>query len=410
VSHRLSAVKKEKPLKPNTLPKVRIRARSASVAALLPVAALTLALAGCADDEVRPADAQNPMGDSATAAVADSDGPPAAANGDGGVSAPRAYAFGSSAAESAQCMDDLRQRLSTAAAAQKADSATKSPGAGRNPAYAERYGWYPDMPEFMDGSILPCSRIVAYYGHPSSTRMGALGEFPKEEMLRRFKAQVAEWEKADPSTPVVPALHMVSVVAQSEPGTAGKYRTITSDEKVSEVYGWAKEAGAIFIVDIQVGQDDIRNILPRFDWILKNPDVHLAVDPEFYMRGGVKPGAKIGTMDASDINYVTEHLAKLVREHNLPPKVLIIHRFTRPMVTNYKQIKLRPEVNFVLHMDGWGAPWLKYDSYQDYVVQEPIQFTGWKNFYHNDTKKGDPLVTPAELVKLFPAPLYIQYQ
>ena len=202
----------------------------------------------------------------------------------------------------------------------------------------------------------------------------------------------------------------MSVVAQGDPGTSGKYRTITGDAKVNEVYGWAKEAGAIFIVDIQVGTDDIRNILPRFDWILKNPDVHLAVDPEFYMRDGVRPGAKIGTMYASDINYVTEHLAKLVRDNNLPPKVLVIHRFTRNMVTNTPQIILRPEVQIVMDMDGWGAPWLKRDSYRDYVVREPVEYTGFKLFYHNDTKSGEPLMTPQDLLKLHPQPLYIQYQ
>jgi hypothetical protein len=240
--------------------------------------------------------------------------------------------------------------------------------------------------------------------------MGALGEFPKDEMLRRFKSQIEAWRKADPNTPVVPALHMVSVVAQGEPGTSGKYRTITSDEKVNEVYGWAKEAGGIFIVDIQVGQDDIRNILPRFEYILKNPDVHLAVDPEFYMRDGVVPGRKIGTMYARDINYVSEYLANLVRQNNLPPKVLIIHRFTRGMVPDAENVQLRPEVQVVMHMDGWGAPWLKYDSYRDYILRHPVQFTGWKNFYHNDTKKGDPLTSPRDLIQLYPEPLYVQYQ
>ena len=357
----------------------------------------------------KTAEAQNPMGDAVTEAVADTDGPPPSQAPTPAAVAKSSAGFGSSAAAAQACMTRHQARLDSAAAAQQADSTTRHK-AGQKAPYAKRHGWYPAMPEFREGAILPCSRIVAYYGHPASTRMGALGEFPKDEMLRRFKAQVAEFEKADPATPVVPALHMVSVVAQGDAGTSGKYRTITADAKVTEVYEWAKEAGAIFIVDIQPGQDDIRNILPRFEWILKNPDVHLAVDPEFYMRDGVLPGRKIGTMYASDINYVSGYLAELVRKYDLPPKVLIIHRFTRPMVKNYKDIVLRPEVQYVSHMDGWGAEWLKLDSYQDYVVQEPIQFTGWKNFYHNDTKKGDPLVTPATLMKLHPVPLYIQYQ
>lgn len=385
---------------------LRGSARAASLGVV--VLAATLALGGCASDDVEPVEAQNPMGDNATADAADRDGmpdPEETANGNG-----HAYRFGSSAAESARCLTALQERITSAAAAQRGDSTAKSPGAGRDPARAERHGWYPEMPAFRDGSILPCARIVAYYGHPSSARMGVLGEYPKDEMLERLREQVDAWREADPATPVVPALHMVSVVAQGEPGSTGTYRTISSDEKVTQVYEWAKEAGGIFIVDIQAGQDDIRNILPRFEWILQNPDVHLAIDPEFYMRDGVVPGRKIGTMYASDINYASEYLAGLVEKYDLPPKVLVVHRFTRPMIRDYRDVRLRPEVQIVVNMDGWGAPWLKFDSFADYIVQEPIQFAGWKNFYHNDTKNGDPLLLPLDLLRLHPVPLYVQYQ
>lgn len=380
------------------------------LARLLP---LVVALAACSADAGEQAQvaAAAPAPDSAALATAGGDVAEPAGQADSvAAGLPDARRFGSTAAASAACMQTLEQRLASAADAEQADSTAQRPRAGHSAVFARNRGWYPTMPAFRDGSILPCSRIVAYYGHPSSTRMGALGEFPKDDMLRRLNAQVEEWRQADPSTPVVPALHMVAVVAQGEPGTSGHYRTITGDAKVNEVYEWAKEAGAIFIVDLQVGTDDVRNILPRFDWLLKNPDVHLGVDPEFYMRDGVRPGRRIGTMYASDINYVSEHLAKLVREHDLPPKVLVIHRFTRNMVRNSPDIRLRPEVNVVMHMDGWGAPWLKFDSYRDYMVAEPVQFGGWKNFYHNDTKKGDPLVTPGQMLRLHPPPLYIQYQ
>jgi 2-hydroxychromene-2-carboxylate isomerase len=289
-----------------------------------------------------------------------------------------------------------------------------SPGkynAGEDPEFAQRHGWPVKTPPTLPGSILPGKRIVAYYGNPLSKKMGALGEYPKDEMLRRLKGEVAKWEAADPSLPVQPALHLVAVTAQGEAGKAGKYRMIMPDKIINQVYDWAKEANAILFIDIQTGHSDIRTILPRFEWLLKNPDVHLGMDPEFNMlKSGKKPGTKIGTYDAADINYAAGYLQELVKKHNLPPKVFVVHRFTRNMVTNANKIALRPEVQIVMNMDGWGAPWLKRDSYQDYIVAEPVEYTGFKLFYHNDTKKGDPLMTPHEVLKLNPKPIYIQYQ
>lgn len=283
--------------------------------------------------------------------------------------------------------------------------------AGEDPSYAKQRGWPVKCPPSLPGAILPDKRVVAYYGNPLSKRMGALGEFPKDDMLRRLKAEVVRWEKADPSHPVQPALHLIAVVAQGEPGKAGKYRMVMPDKVVNEVYGWAKEANAILFIDIQTGHDNIRNILPRFEWILKNPDVHLGIDPEFNLiKSGKVPGSKIGTYDADDINYVTGYLSQLVKKYNIPPKLFTVHRFTRNGVTNSKNITLRPEVQIIMHMDGWGAPWLKRDSYKDYIVSEPVQYTGFKIFYHNDSKKGDPLLSPQEVLRLEPKPLYIQYQ
>jgi hypothetical protein len=271
--------------------------------------------------------------------------------------------------------------------------------------------WPVKMPPALPGAILPAKRIVAYYGNPLDKRMGVLGEYPKDQMLSMLEKEVARWSKADPSHPVVPALHMVVTTAQGAPGKNGLYRLWMRDSLVNEVYSWAKSKKAIFFLDIQIGMSTVQNEMPRLRPFLENPDVHMALDPEFAMRvAGVPPGRKIGTMDAEDINWAVNYLDEIVRSKNLPPKILIVHRFTRKMVTNADKIRFTPNVQVVMDMDGWGPPWLKFDSYHDYVKKEPVQFTGFKLFYHNDTKKGDPLLTPSEVLRLNPRPLYIQYQ
>ena len=282
---------------------------------------------------------------------------------------------------------------------------------GEDPNFARSQGWPVAMPPLLPGSILPCRRVVAYYGNPLSTRMGILGEFPKDEMLRRFQAAVAEWNTADPQHPVLPALHMIVSVAQPHPGRSGLYRNWMPDSLIEEVYSWAQSAGAIMILDLQIGQSTVAAEVPRVAHFLQRPDVHLALDPEFAMRNGRVPGEYVGTIDAADINWASNYLAGLVREHGLPPKLLLVHRFTRPMVTNASAIELRPEVQVIMDMDGWGAPHLKRSSYHSYVVREPVQFTGFKLFYHNDRRgHGRPIMSPADVLRLRPQPLYIQYQ
>ncbi len=270
--------------------------------------------------------------------------------------------------------------------------------------------WPVKGPALLPGSLLPSSRIVAYYGTPLSKKMGILGELPPNEMLAKLDRTVQEWQKADPSTRVIPALHFIAVVAQGAPGRDGKYKLRMTDSLVERVYNMARSKNALTFLDIQVGKSTVQEEMPRLESFLKRPDVHFGLDPEFSMKFGDPPGKKIGTMSAADINWAIDYLAKIVSANNLPPKVLVVHRFTRPMVTNYKAIKLDPRVQVVIDMDGWGAPWLKYDSYRDYVAAEPVQFTGFKIFYHNDTKSGEPILTPAEVLLLTPRPVYIQYQ
>jgi hypothetical protein len=268
--------------------------------------------------------------------------------------------------------------------------------------------WPPKMPAPLPGSILPAKRVIAFYGNPLSKRMGILGEFDTDDMLRKLDAEVAEWNRLDPSHPVQPALHLIAVVAQGDAGRDGKYRLRMDSTLIEQVYGWAKRRNAILFVDVQVGLSTLQQELPWLERFLKRPEVHLGIDPEFSMKDGTKPGRKIGTYDATDINYATRYLAELVDKYKLPPKILVVHRFTKKGVTNANQIRLDPKVQIVMHMDGFGAPWLKRDSFYSYIKKEPVQFAGWKQF--TKAKNDKPTTPRTEILRLWPVPLYIQLQ
>lgn len=263
---------------------------------------------------------------------------------------------------------------------------------------------YPDY-----GALLPFNRIVAYYGNLYSRGMGVLGEYPEDVMLAKLDAEVKKWEAADPNTPVIPALHYIAVVAQAGPAKTGKYIARMPDSEIDKVLAMADKIHGVVFLDVQVGQSTVQTEIPLLKKYLMLPNVHLGIDPEFSMKHGERPGTVIGTFDAADVNFTAEYLSSIAKQNNLPPKILVVHRFTRPMVTNYKKITPLPEVQIVMDMDGFGAQGNKLNTYKQYIANEPVQFTGFKLFYKNDSVKGG-LLTPGQLLKLSPIPVYIQYQ
>jgi hypothetical protein len=267
--------------------------------------------------------------------------------------------------------------------------------------------WPVKGPEPLPGSLIPEHRIVAFYGNPLSKRMGILGEIDPDEMLRRLEEKATEWAAADSGQKVLPALHLIATVAQGYPGPARKYRLQMPDSVIERVANWAEERGWLLILDVQVGVSTIEQELPVLVPYLKRPYVHLALDPEFAMKDGKRPGTDwMGRMDAAEVNHAVEVLAKIVEEQSLPPKILVVHRFTRNMLTNASQIRLDPRVQVVIDMDGYGSPGSKMGAYRWFVVRHPVQYTGFKLFFKNDK----PMMKPGEVLQLYPKPMYIQYQ
>ena len=283
----------------------------------------------------------------------------------------------------------------------------------------ERFAWEPDaqrgprsaatpfpLPPALPGSVVPARRIVAYYGNQLSSRMGILGEATPPQMLARLKEQARAYAVADPKTPVQPALELVAIVAQEGAGRDGLYRLKMDDEIIEEVAQWAESNNFLLILDVQPGRNsfapEVQSLMP----FLKRPYVHLALDPEFAMGPNELPGEEIGSVDAAAINRTIQTLAELVTAENLPPKLLLVHRFTERMVTNYRQIRPDPRVQVAIVMDGFGTPEAKISKYDALVGDQRVQYAGFKLFYRQD----QPVMTPRQVLELDPAPHVVIYQ
>jgi hypothetical protein len=266
----------------------------------------------------------------------------------------------------------------------------------------ERLAWENALP----GAVLPGRRIVSYYGNPLTATMGVLGELPPKEMMARLRQQAAAYAAADPGRPVQPAIELVAIVAQQGAGPDGMYRLRMDTELIDEVARWAEENDFLLILDVQAGRSPVAAEVQVMLPFLKRPFVHLALDPEFTMGPNQRPGQAIGSIDAEAINETIRTLGELVTTEQLPPKLLMVHRFTENMVTNYRNIELDPRVQVAIVMDGFGAPAAKISKHRDLVRDQPVQFSGFKLFYRHDV----PVILPEEVLQLNPSPDIVIYQ
>lgn len=257
------------------------------------------------------------------------------------------------------------------------------------------------------GGPLARGRMVSYYGHPLSGAMGALGQFEPEAMVRELKEQTEAYTKADPDRPAIPTIELIASVAQPTPGPDGLYLTPTETFWIDKYAKLAEENDCLLLLDIQIGYSTIADEVERLMPYLEQPNVHLAIDTEYDMIPPAIPAQEIGSSPGEDIMQAARTLSRLVEEKNLPPKVLIIHQFQDGMIQDKEMLRPVPNVEMVLHADGFGTPFQKFEKYDALVRDEPIQYGGFKLFYDQDT----PLLSPEQVLdRLEPNPAVLSYQ
>lgn len=285
------------------------------------------------------------------------------------------------------------------------DSSPTAPGSsGTTPTGATSTGRGP--PELPRGgrSVFPEHRIVAYYGAPQSEELGTLGEGSPSDAAERIPERASFYEREE--RPVLPAFELIATIATRAPGADGRHRNRQSEETIRDYLEAIREVRGLLILDIQPGRADFRDEVRALDELLAEPDVALALDPEWSMGPGEVPGQTIGSTDAVTVNDVSEHLADLVREHDLPTKPLIVHQFTPEMIRDKDELVARDEVPLVISVDGFGTKAAKRSKWRALHSDREGVYNAIKLFYKEDVG----LLSPSELFELEPTPDMVIYE
>jgi hypothetical protein len=252
-------------------------------------------------------------------------------------------------------------------------------------------------------TIFPDYRVVAFYGAPQSHALGALGIGSPDHAARRLARQAEPYAKK--TRPVMLAFELLADVANHDAGRDGLYRTRQPPSIINRYLAAARRAKALLILDIQPGHADFLTETRRLDRWLREPDVGLALDPEWHTPGAV-PGTRIGSVQADDVNAVARHVAAIVRRYQLPEKLFVVHQFTPNMIAGKARVQHPPGLAVTMNVDGFGDRPNKIAKYREFTHDGTRFHRGYKLFYEEDTN----LMTPGSVLALQPRPDFIVYE
>lgn len=265
----------------------------------------------------------------------------------------------------------------------------------------------PELPAGVHPSFFDAGQVVSYYGFPGIPVMGALGKYDPVTAIAEVSRLAADYDASNGDLLAIPALHLIVATAQPEPGPSGTYLHRMAAGEIRRYVEATRAAGALLFLDVQIGWADPLTEVQQIEWALREPHVHLALDPEFATRPDQEPpGSAIGTLVAPDVNAVQRYLAGLVREERLPRKVLVLHQFQDQMLAGQSTYDAVPEVEITIDMDGFGADWVKLDKYAIYALAPYAERPAIKLFFEWD----EPLMPPARLNALATPPALVIYQ
>jgi hypothetical protein len=209
---------------------------------------------------------------------------------------------------------------------------------------------------------------------------------------------------------IMPVLEVITTIVQGSPGRDHKYRVRLSDARIETYLKAARRHRAMLLLNIQPGRANFIDEARTYRKWLEQPDVGLALDPEWAMDAHQVPGRTFGHTTGAELDEVAAYLADIVARKDLPEKVLVYHQLAPSIVRHESGLKAHRGVALVKSVDGIGVRAAKINTYRRVNKTTPKHVhPGFKLFYTEDRKSGR-LMTPQQVLGVKPRPEYVLYE
>lgn len=256
--------------------------------------------------------------------------------------------------------------------------------------------------------IFPAYRLFGYSGYPGAPGQGRLGIGKLDDRLKEIEKRGRAYLKG---RELLPVMELIAVTVHGVPGRDGKYRTRVDDRIIKKWLAAARRHKALLLLNIQPGRADFLDEVKHFEKWLREPDIGLALDPEWAVGPRQIPGRVYGSTTGKELDSVARWVSRLIAANGLPEKVIVFHQLHAGIVKKPKDLKEHPGVAIVKSIDGIGSPGAKVATWKRVIKNTPdFIHSGFKLFYQEDVTTGGRLMTAKEVLALKPTPEYILFE
>lgn len=267
-----------------------------------------------------------------------------------------------------------------------------------------------DPPKLPRGgrTVFPANRLVGFSGYPGSPALGRMGVGKLADRVAEMDKIGREYRMGRPLH--LPVLELIATIVHGSPGKDGKYRGRIDERIVKNHLAAARAGRGLLLLNIQPGRSDFLTEVKFWEKYLVDPHVGVALDPEWRMGKGQVPMRVFGSVNGTELNAVAAYLSGLVKKHNLPEKVMVVHQLRLDIIKNEAGLKKHPGVVAIKSVDGIGSPGMKLQTWRTLTKKmNPVFHPGFKLFYQEDAEFG-PIMMPKAVMAIKPTPEYILYE